>query len=175
MAMYAQRDVIDALNMFVEVTEKLLEFSRHRVTNGIGNVDCRGTGLDGSRDHLGEISKLCARGIFRRKLDVIAQFFGHTNCANRTFYDFFLGHLEFVFTVNSARGDEDMDAMIVSTFNRRMDFFNVLGIAAGKTANCWSTIFIGDCFHRFKIARRCCRETGLDNVHVKIRKGLGDS
>ena len=60
---HRQRDLVDAAHVLAQVAEYLAELVRHRVADGVWNVDGGGAGLDHRFDHLGQEIQLGARGV----------------------------------------------------------------------------------------------------------------
>src|SRR6185437_11449361 len=63
MTMHRERYAIDAAYMLTQVAEQLSELIGYRITDGVRDVDGRGTGLDDGLHDLGEEIELGARGV----------------------------------------------------------------------------------------------------------------
>src|SRR5205823_5697674 len=68
-AMDAQHDVVDALDLFLEVTDGGGVLTGHGVADRVGDVDGRGAGGDGLFDDFGEEVQLGAGCVFGREFD----------------------------------------------------------------------------------------------------------
>src|SRR5207248_8998833 len=83
---------------------------RHRVADGVGDVDRGGPRLDGLLDDLGEEVELGARGVLRRELDVGAVGARPADALDGPAEDLVLGHVQLELAVYGAGGEEDVDA-----------------------------------------------------------------
>ncbi len=165
-AVHAQRNLIDACNMLLQVAKQAVKLRRDRVAHCVRNIHRRRTGFDGRRDNLSQVGQFRARGILRRELDIIDEFTRQLDRTNRALDDLFLGHLELVLSMYGARRDKDMYPVPVGAFDSVVDFLDIAGIAPGKTTDHRAEVALGDCLDGLEIARRCSRKTGLDDVDV---------
>ena len=111
-AMHRQADLVDAAHVLAQVAEQLREFVRHRVADGVRNVDRGGAGFDDGFDHLREEIELGARGVFGRELDVIAELARDLHALDRRADDLLLRHVELELAMDGAGGEEHVDALL---------------------------------------------------------------
>ena len=166
--MDGQYDVVDIRHVVLEITEQPVELRRNGVADGVRDIDGCGTGFDGCGDDLGEIAEFGARRVFRRELDVVDQFAGHPDGAYSALDDLFLRHLELVLTMDGTGRHEYVDAMLLGALDSFVDFFDVGGVAARKTADGRSEIAISNCLDRLEIAGGRRREPGFDDVDAEL-------
>ncbi len=175
MAVHAQYDSVDSVDVLRQIAEQAIEFGWHGIAHGVGNVNRCRAGFDGGRNHFRQIGQLGAGRIFRRKLHIINQLARHLYRTDRAPDDLFLGHLEFMLTVNRTGGNKHMDSMTVGTLYGIVDLLNISGVATGKSTNNRAEVLIRYGFDRFEIAGRSGREARFDNVHVQFGQRLGNA
>jgi hypothetical protein len=73
----------------------------------------------------------------------------------------------FFLHVQRRRGDEGVDARTVGTLERRGRACDVLVVGARQRADGGVLDRVGNRLHRFEVAVRAGRETGLDDVHAQ--------
>ena len=108
-AVDGEDDVAQAGDELVEPLQERGELVRHRVADGVGDVDRGRTLLEGDRAHLGGELDLRARGIHRRELDVLAQRAGVGDGRARLTEHVRARALQLVDDVDVRRGDEGVD------------------------------------------------------------------
>ena len=74
--------------------------------------------------------------------------------------------------MNRAGSNEHVNTMLLSTLNSLVNFFDVGGIAARKSANDWAEIAVSDSLDRLEVAGRGGRKPGLYDVDLKLGKSL---
>jgi len=171
--MNADDRLVDIADVGHEVLDQGLHMRRHRVPHRVGDVDRRGPGLDGGLHDLGEEVRLGARGVLGRKLDVIAVLAGLGHALASPANDLLLRHLQLVLAMDGAGGEKDVDARPCRRLNRLPGPVDVFGVAAREACDDRSLDLSGDGADSLEVTRRGNREAGLDDVHVQVRKGLG--
>jgi len=165
----------DVFDVFEEVLDQDAVFMRHRIADGVRNVDGRRAGRDDGFGDLREKFRLGPGGVFRRELDILDERAGALDAFDGAFDDFVLGHFEFVLAMNGAGGEEDVDAGAVAG---RLDgcagAINVFIDAAGEAGNARALDFSGDGVDGLEIAIAGNGETGFDDVHLQAGELAGD-
>ena len=175
MAMHRNRDFIDILYVCHHVGDKFTVFRRYGIAHGIGQVDGGCARLDGDLHHLAQESQVAAGCVFGRKFHVVAKAARVGNhFAAGPFY-LFAAHFQFIFHVNIAGCQKDVQPRMhrfPDRFPRRID---VLFEGTGKRSDRRMLDDGGNAFDRRKVARRRDGETGFDDVHaqrVELRSHL---
>ena len=110
-AVHREPHAVDAAHVLAQVAEQLRELVRHRVADGVGDVDGGGAGRDRRLDHLRQELELGARGVLGRELDVLAQLARALHALGRGAQDLLLRHVELVLAMDRAGGEEHVDAL----------------------------------------------------------------
>ena len=167
-AMHRQPHRLDAAHVLPQVAEQFAELVRHRVADRVGNVDGGGAGLDGGLDHARQEIQLGARGVLGRELHVVAVLAGDLHGLDGAAHDLVLRHVQLVLAVDRAGGEEHVQAMPRRGLQRLGGLLDVGARAARQPRDDRPLHLAGDGLHRFEVAARGGRESGLDHVHAQI-------
>ena len=158
-------DVAQLGHALVQAGQERRVLVRHRVADGVGDVDRRRALLDGDRDHLGGEVEVGARGVHRRELDVVDERLGVRDRGARLRQHVLARVLHLVLDVDVRRRDERVDPRSLGVAYRperrldvgrlsarepgddgpvdlagdRLDRLEVAGLAIGKPASMTST------------------------------------
>ena len=108
----------------------------------------------------------------RRKFHVGAKTACEHHAIDCRLDDLFLRHVELVFAMNGAGGEEHVDAWTRGVLQRAPCGVNVVSSAAREARDDWTAYLASHEVHRFPIARRGDRETGFDDVDPELRERL---
>jgi len=103
-------DVFDSVNAAANGCDQLSEFRRNGIADGVGNIERGGAGFNHRIEHSAEKIRIGARGIFGRKLHVIAQRFGKAHRIAGLRQALIAGDAQFVLQVNIRSREEDVNA-----------------------------------------------------------------
>ena len=170
-----EHDVAQAGHQLVEPRQEVRVLVRHRVADGVGDVDRRRALVERDLQHLGGELDVGARGVHRRELDVVAQ----RACACAT--------AARAWPLTSSRVDCSWWSMWMSDVEMNVW---MRGRSASRTASharsmsaAWARArpamtgpcdLAGDRLHRLEVAGRGDREAGLDHVDAQARELMGD-
>ena len=163
---------VDVVDVAYEVREDFVKLFRHRVADGIGDINRRGARVDGGFNDLREKLEFRARGVFRRELHIGAKTACERHAFDRLLDDLLLRHVEFVFAMNGAGGEEDVDAWTGGILQRAPCGLDVFAIAPREAGDDRAVSFASDQIHRLPIAGRGDWETGFDDVDPEFRERL---
>ena len=164
--------LITALSMlgtrFRRVRITLLIWAGVGVSDRVGNVHCRGSGGNRLLDHLAQEIGLRPNGVFRREFDVGTVADGPLHTGNRPLDDVVLAHLQLVFAVDGAGGQEDVDARLFGMAKRFPGPVDIGVAAAGQTADHRAVDPFCNLAHSLEVARRRDGEPGLDHIDAQL-------
>ena len=166
--MSAQDNVFDAGHGGAQMLEQRLELLRHRVADGVGDVDRGGAGLDHGGYDLGQKLGFGAGCVFRREFHVVARFTGHSHGLHGPPHDFLAGHFQLELAVNLAGGDEYMDTLACRRLQCARGLLDISLVAARQRADRNSLDGAGNFPHRLEVSGRGRRKARLDDIHAHI-------
>ena len=173
--MHADDCVVDVFYVLAQVRDEGGVLLRHGVADGVGNIDRGGSGLDGGLHDTSQELGFRARGILRRKLDILHQCLGAFHAFDRQTNDLFFGLFQFELAVNGGGGQEDVNSReIASRLHGGSRCIDILGDTSSQPADDRSLDFGGDRSHRFEIAVADHRKTGFDHIDVEASQLAGD-
>ncbi len=143
---------------------------RRRIAHGIRNVDCAGAGGDHRPRDLFEETRLRARAVFRRELDVVHMLPRQLDRRHRLVQHLLLGLLQLVLQMDLAGGDEGVDARPLRVRQRPGGPFHIERTAARQGGDVGPREFAADCVHRFEIAFGSDRESRFEDVHAEFHQ-----
>ena len=149
-------------------------FLRHRVADGVGDVDGGGAGIDGGLHAAAEEILLGAGCVFRRPLDVVGVAARARDLRDHHLEDLVRLFLELVFHVHRRGGDEGVDALALGRLDGLGAAVDVLERGAREAADHGILRALGDLVHGGEVAFRGDREAGLDDVDAHGVEELGD-
>ena len=149
-------------------------FLRHRVADGIGDVDGGGAGIDRSLDAAAEEVVLGAGAVLARPFDVVGVVARAGDLRDHHLVDLVRLLLQLVLHVHRRGGQEGVDAVALGRPDRLGAAVDVLERRAREPADHCVLGALGDFVHGSEIALRCDREAGLDDVDAHLVEQLGD-
>jgi hypothetical protein len=147
---------------------------RHRVADGIGNIDRGRAGGDRRLDRATEEIVLGAGAVFRRPFDVVGMIAGARHARNHRLVDVFRLHLQLVLHMQRAGRNEGVDSPpfgVLQGFRRAID---ILVAGASQSADDGILDHLADLGHRLEVAIGGDREAGLDDVDTQLIEHFGD-
>ena len=143
--------LFSALSVINEITQQRAELRRDRISRGVGDIEGYGPCPDYLAENLHEKIPITARGVFRRKFDIVDMFLGVTHRPNRSVQNFVAGHPEFVLHMNIRSGDKDMNPRMLGLLYRLQSPFNVSFLSPGKAHHRRPLDLFGDTLYGGKI------------------------
>ena len=174
-AMHADHCLIDVLHVVAQIADQRGILLRNGESNGVGDIDRVGPGVDGGLNNAGQELRLRARSILGRELDILHQRLCPFHALNGQPDDLLLGLLQFEFPMNGGGCQENMDSRpFAGGFDRGPGRVNVLRHAAGQPADDWALDFLSNSLHRLEVTAADHRKTGLDHIDVEPSQLAGD-
>ena len=173
-AVDGQHDVAQARHQLVEAAEEGDVLLRHRVADGVGDVDRRGALVERDLHHLGGVLDVGARGVHRRELDVVDQRARVGDGGAGLALDVLARRGELVLDVDVRRRDEGVDPRSRRVAYRPVGGVDVPDMSAREPGDHGALDLARDRLHGLEVARRGDREAGLDDVHAQPRELVGD-
>ena len=164
----------DVGHLFLQAGDEPDVLRRRRVADRVGDVDGRRAGVDDRFDHLGQVGRVRAGGIFGAELHVGAQRAGVLHAGDRHGQRVLAGHAELVLQVDVGRGQERVDARVPGALERFPGAIDVAGQRAAQARHDRVAERLGHGFHRLEVAIRRDRESGFDNVDAQLLELLGE-
>src|SRR5437763_3080472 len=172
MAVDAEHHAVDAADLGAQVLDDGGEVRRHRVPDGVGDVDGRGARLDGALHHFDEEVRLRACRVLGGELHVVAALARVLDGAGGDADHFRLRHPQLVLAVDRARGEEDVDPTARRGRQRLEDGVDVRPVRARERADDGALHLPGDRFHGLEIAWRRDGKSDFHHVHAERRESL---
>ena len=173
-AVDGQHDVAQARHQLVEAAEEGGVLVRHRVADGVGDVDRRRALVERDLHHLGGVLDVGARGVHRRELDVVDQRARVGDGGAGLALDVLARRGELVLDVDVRRRDERVDPRSRGVAYRPVGGVDVADMNAREAGDHGALDLAGDRLHGLEVAGRGDREAGLDDVHAQPRELVGD-
>ena len=145
-------------------------FLRHRVADGVGDVDGGGAGVDGGLHAAAEEIVLGAGAVLGRPFHVVGVAARAGHLRDHHLVDLVRLLLQLVFHVHRRGGDEGVDALAFGRLDRFGAAVDVLEAGAREPADHGVLGALGDLVHGGEVAFRGDREAGLDDVHAHARR-----
>ena len=149
-------------------------FLRHRVADGVGDIDGGGAGLDRGLDATAEEIELGAGAVLARPLDVVGVVARAGDLRDHHLEDFVRLLLQLVFHVHRRGGQEGVDAPPLRRLDRFGAAVDVLERGARQPADHRVFGALGDLMDGGKIAFGGDRKPGLDDVDAHLVEQFGD-
>ncbi len=154
--------------------EQRVVFLRHRVADGVGDVDGGRAGLDGGLDAAAQEVVLGAGAVLARPLDVVGVVAGAGDGRDHEPVDLLGLHLQLPLHVHRRGGDEGVDAPAPRRPDRLAAAVDVLLAGAGEAADHRVPGAHRDLVDGGEVALGGDREAGLDDVDAHGVEHLGD-
>ncbi|MNH12143.1 hypothetical protein D3C79_716780 [compost metagenome] len=174
MAVHRDDGLIDVRHPVEQGLDDAGELSRHRVADGIRDVDGAGTGLDGGLDHAAQVVDGGASRILAGELHVVGVAAGMLDRADAHLQHILEALLELALHVDGGGGDKGMDAEGFRDLQGFAGGIYVLGQGTGQGADPAVLDVAGYGLHREKITGGRDREAHLHDVDPEPLEGLGD-
>src|SRR5215831_12842569 len=151
-------------DLLPNATNKLAEFLRNCITDGVWNIDGTRSGGDHRLDDLIEIGWIGSTGIHRRELDILYEAPCPLYHLDRTFLGFVPRHPKLVFQMDVGRGKECVNADFGRAFERFPSSINILRTSSCQAANRRPFHLLRDPSHSLEVTGRTIGKPGFDNV-----------
>ena len=174
MAMHGKNRLVGIRHALDQRAHEVGVFLRHRVADGIGNVDRGGAGLDHGLDDPAEKIHFAAGAVFRRPFDIVDMVAGAGDVGDRELDHLLRRHVQFDAHVQRRGRDHGVDAAASAELHRFGAAVDVLGMRARQAGDDGILGAAGDLADRLEIAFRGDRETGLDDIDAHVVEHLGD-
>ncbi len=159
------------------------ELLRHGIARGVRNVDDGGAGVDDGLEHLEQVGRIGAAGVFGVELDVVGVLAGQLDRVDRHLHE--LGPLlrqrlavllvpELAHDVDVRDADPGVDARALGLGQRFAAGLDIARHRAGQGADDGALDLAGDELHGLEVLRRRGRIARLDDVDVQPRQLPGD-
>ena len=157
-AMDGPHGAIGIRNPLAQRFDQRAELPRHRVADGVGNVDRRRTRGDRRLQQPAQEVGLGAPRILRRELDVVRVFARPADCLDRLLEHLVGRHPQLHLHVDRRARDERVDAHRLRGSQRVTGATDVVLVRTGERAHGAVADGLGNVVHRFEIAVRRRRE-----------------
>ncbi len=145
-------------------------FGRRGVSNRIGDVDGGRTGINGRFDATAQEVMFGTRTVFCRPFNIVGELARQCHTFNHLFQNAFRFHLQFVFHMQRACGDEGVDTLVLSRFQCLCRAFDVaLGGTCQRTDG-RSFDLLGDFMDGLEVAVRCDGKACFDDINLQFRQ-----
>ncbi len=173
-AVHRERDLGERRAALVELQQVPLELVRHRVADGVRDVDGGRALVDGRRDDLRHVGDVAARRVLAGEFDVVAERSRQPHRVGRGGEHLRPVHLELPLQVDVARGDERVDARLRGVADGIPAGGDVLLVRAGEPGDDRPFDLAGDRLHALEVTWRRDREARFDDVDAEPRKLVRD-
>ena len=150
------------------------ELLRHRVADGVGDVDGAGAGLDRRFHAAAEEVVLGAGAVLAGPLHVVGELAGIAHAVDHRRVHVLRLHLQLDAHVERAGRDEGVDAPGLGRRERLGRTVDVPPPGAGEAAHGALRHHLGDLADRLEVAVRCDGEAGLYHVDPHLLEDFGD-
>ena len=173
-AVHGQDDVAQAGDELVQARQERGVLLRHRVADGVRDVDRGRALLERGRDHLGGELDVGAGGVHRAELDVVDQRAGVRDGGARLAQHVGARGLQLVLDVDVRRRDEGVHARAVGVADGLGGALDVRRMGAREARDDRAVHLLGDPLYGLEVAGRRDRESSLDHVDAEPRELLRD-
>ena len=163
-AMNRKDSLVSVRHPIAEHIEQGKILLRHGVTDRIGDIDGRRTGIDRRLDAGTQEIVVSARAVFRRPFDVLDEIARLGDRPRDHLQDFRRLLLELPFHVHRRGGNEGVDAWLDGMGDGRPCPLDIAGSGTGEPGNGRVLHTAGDFGDGLEIAVRGDGETGFDNI-----------
>ena len=169
-----EHDVAQIGHQLVQAAQERRVLVRHRVADGVGDVDRRRALVDRRLQDLGGEVDVGAGGVHRAELDVLDQRAGVRDGGAGLAQHVLARGLQLVLDVDVRRGDERVHARALGVAHRLGGALDVGGVGACQARDDRALHLPGDRPYGLEVTRRRDRKTSLDHVDAEPRELLGD-
>ena len=174
-AVDAQHGIIDIFYIRTQIRNQGGILLGNRKPDRVGNVDGRGSGLDGGFDDAGEKFRLRARAVLGREFDIARERFRQGHAFARQADDFIHRLFQFEFAVDCRRGQKDVHATaFAGGFDGGCGCLDILGHASREAADHRPLDLGGDGLDCLEIPVANHGKSRLDDIHVHAGELAGD-
>ena len=174
MAVHGQDDVAQAGHQLVQARQERGVLLRHRVADGVRDVDRGRALLERGGDHLGGELDVGAGGVHRAELDVIDQRARVRDGGARLAQHVRARGLQLVVDVDVRRRDERVHARALGVADGLGGALDVGRVRTREARDHRAVHLLGDPLYGLEVARRGDRESSLDHVDAEPRELLRD-
>jgi hypothetical protein len=172
-AVGGEDDVFDAGHLGEEHAEGGGVLVGRGVTDGVGDVDGGGSGLDGDGDDLDEEVGVGAGGVLGGELDVVGEGAGEADGFGGLMEGLGAGDLELGFEVEVGGGEEGVDAGFIGRLDCMGGGFDVLALSTGERGDAGAADLAGDSADGVGVALAGDGEAGFEDVDAEGRELMG--
>src|SRR6266542_2972922 len=162
-------------NTLAQGLDQRSELPRHRVADGVRDVDGRRAGVNRRFDETAQEVRLRPARIFGRKLDVLRVLTGQADRLDRLLEDLIGRHTQLHLHVNGRARDERMYPARVGAFERVAGAPDVLLVGASERAYRAVLDRLRNRPHRLEVTVRRSGKSCLDHVGLQAFELLGDA
>src|SRR6185369_1407453 len=166
-AMRTDDGAIDILDATPEISNQCAVVFRETVPDGIGKIHGSRPCIDNRLGDLNEKIQIRAARVLRGELDVVAHGAGIADAFDGGRESFFTGFVQFVFKMDVAGREENVDAGFVGVFEGFGAPVDVFFYRPRQPGNGWRAYLRRYAAYGFEIAFRSDRETGFQNVDIE--------
>src|SRR6185369_10371667 len=166
-AMRTDDGAIDILHTTPEISNQCAVVFRETVPHRIGKIHCSRPCIDNRLGDLNEKIQIRAARVLRGELDVVAHGAGIADAFDGGRESFFTGFVQFVFQMDVAGREENVDAGFVGVFEGFGAPVDIFFYRPRQPGNGWRAYLRRYAAYGFEIAFRSDRETGFQNVDIE--------
>ena len=174
MAMHGKPRLVGIRHPLAHHLDQREIFLRHRVADGVGNIDRAGAGLNRGLDAAAEEIVLGSGAVLARPFDVVGVAARPRHRGDHHLKNLLGRKLQLPLHVHRRGGDEGMDARLLRRLDRLAGAVNVLETGAGEPADDGVLGALGDLVDGGEIAVGGDRKAGFDDVDAHLIEQLGD-
>ena len=166
-AVHGEHDVAQARDELVQARQERGVLLRHRVADGVRDVDRGRALLERGGDHLGGEVDVGAGGVHRAELDVVDQRAGVRDGGAGLAQHVGARGLQLVLDVDVRRRDERVHARALGVAHGLGGALDVSRVRSCQARDDRATHLLRDLLYGLEVARRGDRESSLDHVHAE--------
>src|SRR5581483_1851392 len=165
MAMSGNRCFLNSTHPLANVTDQVTELCRDRITNGVWDIQGRGSGLDYGFEHLKQKLRIGSGRILGRKFDVLTVSPRQSNRLGRLFQALLARDAELMGQMDIGGRKKDVNAWPDGSVQCLSRAFDIVLRGTRERGNNRTRHSCRNRLNRRKIPIRSNRETGFDHVH----------
>ena len=165
--------ILDAVHILPQVADQIVHLLGGGVAHGVGDIQCGGAGGNGPLIAPGQELPIGAGGVLGRELNIVAVVLGIGHHFADALEDLLAAHLQLIFHVDVAGGQEHMDAGVLCALHRVPGNVDIALGTAGKA--CHHRLFhrSGDGLHAFMIHGGGNGKARLNDIHTQLFQLFG--